>query len=232
MYNLTQSFPSLRLSALTLRMSALKACSKRPGVATMKPLFGSKVNRGGDEWFFHWGEQSGQQCCSWSIHRHESERGARKGVREAECLLKGGEASSQWCQPQVYLYYCTGFLYFFFFWVGVHQPDVWHICIIRLKWHVSWQDELWTQRSLLAHCLPLSVRRFTSWLQTRLQLGSGGLSLAVGVKKRTRDLSGGVPLCFRGTESKLGWEAEVGSLWSAHRQHERSHLPFCSLVYR
>lgn len=152
---------------------------------------------------------------------------AKEWERQSVCW-RGGRPQVSDVSHKCICITVLGFFISFFWGGGVHQPDVWHICIIRLKWH------MWVGRMSfeLAHCLPLSVRRFTSWLQTRLQLGSGGLSLAVGVKKRTRDLSGGVPLCFRGTESKLGWEAEVGSLWSAHRQHERSHLPFCSLVYR
>lgn len=76
------------------------------------------------------------------------------------------------------IFNCFGFF--------LHQLDVW-------VWGTSVTSgsnetcELagwaWAGSSCLAHCLPPSVRRLNSWLQTRLQLGFRSLSLAVGVKK-------------------------------------------------
>lgn len=158
--------------------------------------------------------------------RDESERGASKGVTEVASLLKGKKAANHWSRLHSTVL-GSGFF--------PHRLDVWvwstsvtsasnDTCELA-EWALSWEQLSRPLSSTVGPTFKLLTANSPSIRIQEPLIGSWG-------EKAPLDLSGGVQLCFRGTESKRGWEAGVGSLWSAHRVHERSHLPFCSLVYR
>lgn len=103
---------------------------------------------------------------------------------------------------------------------------------------VSWQDQPWTWSSCWSPLSSAGCQIFKLSLQIPLQLSLGKplRERLIGSysEKVAFDLNGGVSLCFGGTESKLSWRAGFSSpvLWSVHREHEKSHLPFCLLIYR
>lgn len=102
---------------------------------------------------------------------------------------------------------------------------------------VSWHDQLWAERSCGARCLcnRLSELQTLAANSTSIKLGqTSPCTLADGVKKWLLICNGGVALCFCVTESKLSWRAGISSsaLWSFRGKHEKSHLPFCLLIYR
>lgn len=222
--NMYKSSPSMHICAVTSRMYALKAKGRRSWwwrASLVRRWTEAAMNASFIE------SNTAANSAAPDPSRGESERVASKGVSEAVSLLKGKKAANQPCQLQVYLN-STVWGFFPTSWMWVWGTSVTSGSNKKRElagWALNGS-------SCLAHCLPPFVRRFNSWLQTRLQLGFRSLSLAVGVKKHLLIWAEECSFCFRGTESKLGWEVGAGSLWSAHRRHERSHLPFSSLVYR
>lgn len=157
----------------------------------------------------------------------ESEKEASKGVRKPASLLKGKKAANQWCQLQVYLY-LTVWVFFPLYQLGVW---VWSTSV-RSGSNATCGLAGWALKQL-SHPLSSTVcQAFKLLTANSPSIRFQEPLIGSWVKKAPLDLSEGVCLCFRGTKSKLGWEARVGLLWSSHRRHERSHLPFCSLVYR
>lgn len=147
------------------------------------------------------------------------------------------------------MYLSQSCMVFFLFLRCEYSGDVW----VRLIWCVAgnfqqfdqltqheivhmviWQDQLWTQNSCWAPLSTAGCQIFTTLAANSTPIKSEQTSLREShrVSKVALDLSRGVSLCFCGTESKLSWRAVVGSLWSVHHEHERTHLPFCSFVYR
>lgn len=222
--NISRSSPSMRFCAFASRMYALKAKGRRSWwwrASLVRRWTEAAMNASFIE------ENTAANSAAPDPSRGESERGASKGMTEAASLLKGKKAANQSCQLQVYLN-STLWGVFPTSWMWVWGTSVTSGSNEKHElagWALSWELLSRPLSSTVCHTFQLLTANSPSIRFQAPLIGSWG-------EKAPLDLSEGVQLCFRGTESKLGWEAGVGSLWSAHRQHERSHLPFCSLVYR
>lgn len=205
-------------------------------------------------------ERSLQQAVPLLIHwerRDESEREASEGVTDAVCVLGRGDAGRprpiQWLQSaQVKSATNVPFSV-------LHDvlliPPVWVqqgclgkanlVCGLEIfnsltsspstKLYIWWFGRIsfGLRTAVEPHCLLPAVRSSQLLLQIPLQLSpSKPLRESLMESEKWLLIWADEYRFVSVAQNQSSAGVVVGSLWSVHHEHERTHLPFCSLLYR